>query len=53
MKINCNYIDNSIIFDDDKINVIEIENKKFFYRFVRDLYSISNGDVLEELVYYR
>lgn len=51
MKINCNYIDNSIVFDDDKINVIEIENKKFFYRFVKDLYSISNGDVLEELVY--
>lgn len=51
MKINCNYIDNSIIFDDDKINVIEIENKKIFYRFVRDLYSISNGDVLEEFVY--
>lgn len=50
MKINCNYVDNSIIFEDDKINVIEIENKKFFYRFVRDLYSISNGDVLEEFV---
>ena len=28
-----------------------MENKKFFYRFVRDLYSISNGDVLEEFIF--
>lgn len=51
MRINCNYVENSIIFEDGKINSIEMENKKFFYRFVRDLYSISNGDVLEEFIF--
>ena len=51
MRINCNYVENSIIFEDGKINSIEIENKKFFYRFIRDLYSISNGDVLEEFIF--
>lgn len=51
MRINCNYVENSIIFVDGKINSIEMENKKFFYRFVRDLYSISNGDVLEEFIF--
>lgn len=51
MRINCNYVENSIIFEDEKINSIEMENKKFFYRFVRDLYSISNGDVLEEFIF--
>ena len=28
MRINCNYVENSIIFEDGKINSIEIENKK-------------------------
>lgn len=50
MKINCNYIDNSIIFEDSKVNVIELESKRFFYRFVSNLYSISNGDTLEEFI---
>ena len=51
MRINCNYVENSIIFEDGKINSIEMENKKIFYRFVRDLYSISNSDVLEEFIF--
>ena len=50
MKINCNYIDNSIVFEDGKINVIELESKRFFYRFVSNLYSISNGNILEEFI---
>ncbi len=37
MNINVSYFDNRIIIDDDFINVIEIENKKYFYRFVSDL----------------
>ena len=50
MKIKCNYIDNSIVFEDGKINAIELESKRFFYRFVSNLYSISNGDILEEFI---
>ena len=37
MKINVNYIDNELILEDNKILNIEIYNKKFFYRFIKDL----------------
>lgn len=40
MNINVSYFDNTIIVDDDLINVIEIENKRYFYRFVSDLNQI-------------
>lgn len=43
MKLKVSYIDNEIQLENDKINVIEIENKKYFYKFVMDLYSISEG----------
>ena len=49
MRINCNYMENSIILENGKVSVVELENKKFFYRFIKDLYSINNGDVLEEM----
>lgn len=50
MRINCNYMENSIILENGKVSVVELENKKFFYRFIKDLYSINNGDVLEEFI---
>ncbi len=40
MNINVSYFDNTIIVNDDLINVIEIENKRYFYRFVSDLNKI-------------
>lgn len=49
MKINVNYIDNELILEDNKILNIEIYNKKFFYRFIKDLNLIENGNNLEEI----
>lgn len=49
MKINVNYIDNELILEDNKILNIEIYNKKFFYRFIKDLNLIENGNTLEEI----
>lgn len=52
MKLKINYFDNNIIITNDKVFVIEIENKKYFYRFVNDLYNISNGDILEDITFF-
>lgn len=49
MKINVNYIDNELILEDNKILNIEIYNKKFFYRFIKDLNLIENGNNIEEI----
>lgn len=44
MNLSVDYFDNQIIFASGYINAIEIENKRYFYRFVNDLYSIyANG----------
>lgn len=43
MKINIDYIDNDIIISDDNIFNIEIENRTYFYRLIKDLNCISNG----------
>lgn len=43
MKINIKYLDNNIEIKEDKINIIEIENKNYFYRIVSDFNNISNG----------
>lgn len=42
MKMVVNYFDNEIILTDGKVLCIEIENKKYFYKFIMDLYQISN-----------
>lgn len=49
MKINVNYIDNELIVEDNKILNIEIYNKKFFYRFIKDLNLIEDGNTIEEI----
>lgn len=40
MNLIVDYFDNKIIFNDEYINAIEIENNRYFYRFINDLYSI-------------
>ena len=40
MNLNVKYFDNTIVFNKEFINVLEIENKKYFYRFIKDLYFI-------------
>lgn len=52
MKINVNYIDNSITVENDSVMCIEIENKSYFYRLVNDFNVISNGDVPESISFF-
>ena len=52
MNLNVSYFENNITFLDDKIQVIEIENKKLFFRFINDLYSIKIGEKINELYFY-
>lgn len=52
MKLNVNYIDNSLNIDDSNVLCVEIENKKYFYRFIKDLNNISNGIGNEDIIIY-
>ena len=52
MKLCIDYIDNAIEFIDDNINVMEIENKKYFYRLVNDLNDIANGQSVENIKFF-
>lgn len=52
MNVWINYFDNKINFIEGNINVIEIENKKYFYRFVNDLYSIYNEGYSDNISFY-
>ena len=52
MKININYIDTQLNIEKESILNLEITNKKFFYRFINDLISLEDGNVLEEITAY-
>lgn len=52
MKINFQYIDNDIVLSDNKIMVMEVENKNYFYRIINDLNLISHGYILETVAVY-
>lgn len=51
MKLIIKYIDNNIDFDNSYINCLEIENKNYFYKIVNDINSISNGNILEDVIF--
>lgn len=52
MNLKINYFDNNIKIENNYIQVIEIENKKTFYRLVSDLYKIKNDEKLDEVFFY-
>lgn len=52
MNLKINYFDNQIKLNKENIQVIEIENKKTFYRLVNDLYSIKNNEKLNEIYFF-
>ncbi len=52
MNLKVNYFENNIVLESDKVQVIEIENKKMFFRFINNLYEIKNGFKLNELFFY-
>lgn len=52
MNLKINYFDNNIKIENDYVQVIEIENKKTFYRLVSDLFKIKNDEKLDEVFFY-
>ena len=44
MTLAVDYFDNDINLVDDKVFTIEIENKKYFFRFINDLYNLSSNN---------
>ena len=52
MILRTDYIENEIKIGTEDIAVIEIENKKYFYRLVSDLYSISRGEKIDSIKFY-
>lgn len=52
MKMKIDYIDHIINIKDDSISVIEIENKKYFYRIVKNLYEIEKNWFTENIVFF-
>lgn len=49
MKININFIDSIIDFNISNIYCFEIYNKKYLYRISSLFYSLSNGELMEEV----
>lgn len=52
MKLNVEYFENEIQLNDESVQTFEIENKRYFYRFVKDLYNISNEIEIEEIKFF-
>ncbi len=52
MMIKFNFLDNIIEITDDFITTIEVENKKYFYRIIKDLYDIEKGILSENVVFF-
>ena len=51
MNLNIKYIENYIEFNDGIINCLEIENKPYFYRIVKDLNCVANGENLDDVLF--
>ncbi len=49
MKIKIDFLENELMISEDTILSIEIENKKYFYRIVKNLYNIVNEGFAEEI----
>lgn len=52
MNLKISYFDNNLSFNNESIQVIEIENKKMFYRLISDLVLLKNGEKLNELYFF-
>lgn len=51
MKLKVNYFDNSIDIFNNNITTIEILNKKYFYRLIKDLMEIEIGIPTEDIIF--
>lgn len=51
MKLKVNYFENFIDIFNNNITTIEILNKKYFYRLIKDLIEIENGIPTENIIF--
>ena len=49
MKLEIKYLDNDIDIKENEVYALEVENKNYFYRIVRDLYNISNNNIVDDI----
>ena len=49
MKLVIKYLDNDIDIKSNEVYALEIENKNYFYRIVRDLHNICNNRIVDEI----
>lgn len=52
INININFLENNINISNEYISVLELENKKTFYRIVKLLNKFSLGENIEEIDFY-
>ena len=52
MKLKISFIENSIDICDDKVNIIEVQNKNYFYRVVNYFNELYNGNNIDEIRMY-
>lgn len=52
MKINVEYLEHAIEINDNQVNVLEIENKKLFYKLIKDLFRIEQEGNIDEIIMY-
>lgn len=51
MKLCIKYIDNNLIFNNEYINCLEVENKNYFYKIVKELNNIANGEMEDNIIF--
>ena len=49
MKIVIKYLDNDIEIKENEIYALEVENKNYFYRIVKDLHNIYDGNISDDI----
>lgn len=52
MNMKVDFFDNSISISNEFVNVIEIENKKYFYRFINALNDIAINGFSDEILFF-
>lgn len=52
MILKIEYFDNKVELNNNYINVIEVENKKYFYRFINDFYEIVKNGFSNSLTFF-
>lgn len=49
MKLEIKYLDNDIDIKGNEVYALEVGNKNYFYRIVRDLHNISNNNIVDDI----